>query len=124
MKTQSEAEAHDLLARARAALIARGFLVAVRLARQHGAVHAQMVWTALDRAGDLSNEEKTWSSKWLALVFKGRGYKDVWEPCGFVKIGNKTRNAHPAVRRLWRLRDEGRVDANSAQHGHGYDSDD
>jgi len=100
----NEEEALELLAEARAKLIAEGYEIAVELASKRGGVHSQMVLAEMERRGRLGPEHEDIPRNWTAVVFKGADYKATWEPCGYVKIGDAARNTHAAVRRLWKLK--------------------
>ena len=102
MPVQSEAEAIQLLRETRSRLIAQGYEIAVMLAARDGTVTAQAVLWEMDRRGLLSRE-KSFRRNWAAVIFVGSEYRDTWERCGLVKIGDDTRNTHATLRSVWRL---------------------
>ena len=101
---RNEEEAIDMLAETRRRLIRDGYEVAVELARIQGAVHSQMVLSEMELRGLFRESDEALPRNWTANVFKGKEFKDTWEPCGYVKIGDASRNTHAAVRRLWKLK--------------------
>ena len=101
---RDEEEALDMLAEARQRLIRDGYRVAVELAKSQGAVHSQMVLAEMEARGLFLEIDESIPRNWTANIFKGKDYKDTWEPCDYVKIGDSSRNTHAAVRRLWKLK--------------------
>lgn len=101
---KSEEDAMKLLEEAREHLIAEGYKIAVELAGKRGAVHSQMILAEMEHRGMLGEHNEKIPRNWTAVVFRGKDYKDSWEPCGYVKIGDSARNTHAAVRRLWKIK--------------------
>lgn len=102
---QSEEEALRLLAERRAALVAKAYPVAVELARYTGSVYGQKVFREMERRGLLTEADKALPGNWMAVVFRGKLYKDPWRKRGEIKAGNAERNNHARTVGLWVLRD-------------------
>ena len=101
---RNEQEAHEMLKRARSQLIADGYKIAVELASPDKRVHSQMVLAEMEHRGLLDERHADIPRNWTGLIFRGTDYKDTWEPCGYMKIGDSSRNTHAATRRLWKLK--------------------
>lgn len=103
-KFLSEEDAIKALAETRRWLVEKAHRIAVELATQFGYVYGQMILAELDRRKAWTQAEQTIRTTWLGVVFKAKEYKELWEPIGYIKAGNKKRNAHAHAVALWKLK--------------------
>lgn len=97
LPVQSQAEAHRLQERYRAAQIAEARCVALRLIDQQGPITVADLRAALPYLNAHPEESQTW----LGSVFASPRF----EPTGEMRmVGNAARNVHPKLVRVWRAK--------------------